>query len=855
MTKSRVEDPARRSGSDPEPLPHEPDAALQRAQEARLRKVWETPKGWRYWSAVNNTEVGVWYTATAFLFFLFGGVLALLMRLQLAVPDNDFLAAETYNQVFTVHGSVMMFLFAIPVFESIAVIFLPQMLGARDLPFPRLSAFGYWCFLLGGVFLSGSILFDAAPRGGWFMYPPLTSSYQPGIGADMWLLGFSFIEIAAIAAAVELIVGTLKCRPPGMRINLIPLYCWYVLVAAAMVLFAFPPLIAGSMLLEVERAFKWPFFDPSGGGDPLLWQHLFWLFGHPEVYIIFLPSIAIVAMVVPTFARRAIVGYGWIVLAAVGTGFLSFGLWVHHMFTTGLPGISLGLFSAASEAVAIPTGVQIFCFIATIAAGRIVRSVPMLYTAGGIAVFVIGGLTGVMVALASFDFQAHDTFFVVAHLHYVLIGGAVFPIIAGLYYWFPLINGKKLSDRLGKIAFWFIFAGFNITFLPMHFTGLRGMPRRVFTYPSGLGFDTLNMVSTVGAFILGIGIAIVTWDVIRPKRNDPVSEPNPWDAGTLEWLPEMPPENWGVRSIPEIDSRYPLWDQPNFRRDVIQGRFYLPDAEEMKRETLVTSVIDGKPQQCLRLPGPSFIPLIAALTLGGFFILGTFYLWKPALISLVAAIGVICYWLWVGTAVSPEKETKDVGLGLRLPLYVSGPSSVSWWAMFITMLAVLTAFVCLVFSYFFYWTVHEDFPPEGAAGPGVFWPSVAAGLLLGSWVLTMLSRRWNAADRAPLFYGGMAAACFCALAGGAAILAGPWTTGLDPKSHVYPAIVWLLAIWTTMHAVVGVIMLLYCIARRAAGRMTARHDIEIQNVVLFWHFVAVTVAVTVLTIAGFPLVK
>ncbi|MBA2270453.1 MAG: cytochrome c oxidase subunit I, partial [Chthoniobacterales bacterium] len=681
--------------TDPEPLAHEPPQELQRAQEARLAKVWETPKGWRYWSAVNNTVVGVWYTATAFSFFAFGGILALLIRIQLAVPGNDFLSAEMYNQVFTVHGSVMMFLFAIPVFESIAVIFLPQMLGARDLPFPRLSAFGYWCFLLGGIFLSGSIFFNAAPRGGWFMYPPLTSTYQSGIGADMWLLGFSFIEIAAIAAAVELIVGTLKCRPPGMRINLIPLYGWYVLVAAAMVLFAFPPLIAGSMLLELERAFHWPFFNPSGGGDPLLWQHLFWLFGHPEVYIIFLPSIAMVAMIVPTFAQRPIVGYTWVVLAAVGTGFLSFGLWVHHMFTTGLPGVSLGLFSAASEAVAIPTGVQIFCFIATLAAGRLVRSVPMLYTLGGIAIFILGGLTGVMVALVPFDFQAHDTFFVVGHLHYVLIGGAVFPIIAGCYYFFPLIQGKALSDRLGKIAFWFIFAGFNIAFLPMHFTGLRGMPRRVFTYPADLGFDLLNMMSTIGAFILGAGLAIVAWDIIRPKGKQPYAKRNLWNAGTLEWLPKMPPGSWSVRSIPEIDSRYPLWQQENFVRDVDQGRFYLPDAEEGKRETLVTSVIDAKPEQCLRLPGPSFIPALAAVTMGGFFILGTFYLWTPALISAVIAIGVILYWLWVGTAWIPEKEEKNVGLGLTLPIYRSGPASVGWWAMFITMLAVLTAFISL----------------------------------------------------------------------------------------------------------------------------------------------------------------
>lgn len=840
---------------DPEPLRAEPPLALQRAQEDRLRRAWQRPTGWRYWSAVNNTIVGVWYTAAAFLFFLFGGVLALLIRIQLAVPGNDFLSAETYNQVFTVHGSVMMFLFAIPVFESIAVIFLPQMLGARDLPFPRLSAFGFWCFVLGGVFLCGSLFFDAAPRGGWFMYPPLTSSYQPGIGADIWLLGFSFIELAAIAAAVELIVGTLKCRPPGMRINLMPLYAWYVLVAAAMVLFAFPPLIAGSLLLEVERAFHWPFFAPAGGGDPLLWQHLFWLFGHPEVYIIFLPSVAIIAMIVPTFARRPIVGYGWIVLAAVGTGFLSFGLWVHHMFTTGLPGISLALFSAASEAVAIPTGVQIFCFIATIAAGQFVRSVPMLFTFGGLATFVLGGLTGVMVALASFDFQAHDTFFVVAHLHFVLIGGAVFPIIGGCYYFFPLISGKALSDRLGRIAFWFLLVGFNLTFLPMHFTGLRGMPRRVFTYPEGLGFDTLNLISSIGAFILGIGVAIVAWDIIRPKRRQPLAPRNPWKAGTLEWLSASPPESWGMRSIPEIDSRYPLWDQANFVRDVDQGRFYLPDAEEGKRETLVTSVIDANPVQCLRLPGPSFVPAWAALTIGGFFIFGTFHWWWPAMASGVVGIGVVWHWLWHATSVVPEKPRKPVGLGVTLPLYCSGTASVSWWAMLITMLAVLTAFVSLVFAYFFYWTIHDDFPPAASTGPGVRWPVISAVLLLGAWALALLARRWNRAGNVPAFYGATGAAVLLALGGGAAILAGPWLTGLDPQTHVYSAIVWLLAIWTAFHAVVGALMLAYCGARRVAGRMTAVHDIDVQNVALFWHFVAITAVITVGVIAGFPLVK
>jgi cytochrome c oxidase subunit I+III len=828
------------------------DVELQQAQADRLRRTWKTPSGWRYWSSVNNSDVGLWYTATAFFFFLFAGVLALLMRTQLAIPQNELLSAGVYNQAFTVHGSVMMFLFAIPMFEAIAVLLLPQMLGARDLPFPRLSAFGFWCFVLGGIFLCGSIFFDAAPHGGWFMYPPLTSRYQPDIGADIWLLGFSFIEIAAIAAGVELIVGVLKTRPPGMRINLVPLYAWYALVAAAMVLFAFPPLIAGSMLLEVERAFDWPFFDPARGGDPLLWQHLFWLFGHPEVYIIFLPSIALVAMMVPTFARTPIVGYGWIVLSAVGTGFLSFGLWVHHMYATGLPGVSLGLFSAASTAVAIPTGLQLFCFVATMLVGRVTTSVPMLWVFGGLAIFVIGGLTGVMVAMAPFDFQAHDTFFVVAHLHYVLIGGAVYPIIAGFYYYFPLVGGKKLSDRLGKVAFWLTFVGFNVAFFPMHLTGLRGMPRRVFTYAPDMGFDVLNLVSTIGAFILASGVLVLVVDIVRPKRKQPFADRNPWNAGTLEWVQEMPGEPWGIRSIPEIDGRYPLWDQPNLLRDVDEGRFYLPDAEEGLRETIVTSVVDARPQYCQRLPTSSFVTMAAALTVGGFFVFGTFHLWWLALASVVLAVGVIVYWLWTGTGLHPEKPEKDVGLGVSLPLYVSGAASVGWWGMFIMMLADVTAFVSLVFGYFFFWTIHDDFPPEPAGGPGVFWPALAAACSLGAWGLTVLARRWNRRDRGLGVYAGLVGAAVSAIAGGVALLAGPLLTGLDPTTHSYPATVWMMAIWSAFHLVVGVLMHLYCIARRVAGRMTAEHDADLCNVTLYWHFTILTVVVTVAVIGGFP---
>ncbi|MBB3979660.1 cytochrome c oxidase subunit I+III [Rhizobium azooxidifex] len=824
------------------------------AQERKLREIWRTPCGWRYWTSVNNTQIGLWYGAAAFIFMLFAGVLALLVRVQLAVPENGFLSADLFNQAFTLHGTVMMFLFAVPIFEAVAIFLLPSMLGARELPFPRLSAFGFWSFALGGVFVCGSIFFNAAPNSGWFMYPPLaTDKEYSGIGADIWLLGLSFIEVASIAAAVELIVGIMKCRAPGMRVNIMPLFAWYLLIVAGMILFAFPPLIAGDILFEMQRMFNWPFFDAERGGDPLLWQHLFWIFGHPEVYIIFLPAIAIMAMIVPTFAQRPIVGYSWIVLAAVGTGFLSFGLWVHHMFATGLPQISLAFFSAASEAVAIPTGVQIFVFIATLLAGRVIFSVPMLFGTGGLAVFVIGGLTGVMVALVPFDWQAHDTYFVVAHLHYVLIGGMLFPVVAGIYYYYPLINARKLSDRLGKIAFWIMFAGFNVAFFPMHLVGLRGMPRRVFTYPADIGWDWFNLVSTVGAFVFAAGVVVVVIDVLRPKHRQPKEQINPWNAGTLEWISE-PEENWGVRSIPIITSRYPIWDQPDLLEDINAGRYYLPDAQDGARETLVTSVLDARPIQCLRVGGTSILTMVAAFSLGGVFIALTFHWWIVTIFCAVLTLAAIVAWLWTATAEIPRAEFRDIGLGKKLPLYNSGPRSVGWWGMFITMAGDGTAYASLMFGYFFYWTIHEDFT-AGHAGPGVAWPLLAAGLFTLAWLAMLLARRVNASDRPGMTRAALLLSAALTLAGCLAGIAGPHRSGMDPTAHVYPAIVWVVAIWTVAHGAIGIVMQAYCLARSLAGRMSARHDMDMHNVVLYWHFLVIT-AVTSFGVVGlFPAVR
>jgi heme/copper-type cytochrome/quinol oxidase subunit 1 len=433
-TADKPSRPLRSTTTHPLPNPGQRPAE----EHEQLREVWRVPTGIRFLTVVNNNFIGLLYIATALLFFVLAGVLALIMRTQLAVPENDLVSQDTYNQLFTMHGTMMMFLFAVPVVEAVGVLLLPNMVGARDLPFPRLSAYAYWAYAIGGIIFFCSLFVGLAPDGGWFMYPPLTSeTYSPGINADFWLLGIGFIEISAIAGAVEIIVGLLRTRAPGMGLDKLPVFAWAMLVFAFMIVFAFPAVIVATALLELERAFGWPFFNAELGGDPLLWQHLFWFFGHPEVYVIFLPAAGMVSMILPTMAQTPLAGYRLVVLALVATGFLSFGLWVHHMFATGIPRLSLAFFSAASMAVAVPSGIQVFAWIATIAGGRLRFHTPALFLLGFLFIFTLGGLTGVMVAMVPFDWQAHDTYFIVAHLHYVLIGGMVFPLFAAFYYWAP----------------------------------------------------------------------------------------------------------------------------------------------------------------------------------------------------------------------------------------------------------------------------------------------------------------------------------------------------------------------------------------------------------------------------------
>ncbi|MDX1655166.1 MAG: cbb3-type cytochrome c oxidase subunit I, partial [Candidatus Competibacteraceae bacterium] len=569
--------------------------------------------------------------------------------------------------------------------------------------------------------------------------------------------------------------------------------------------------------------------------------------------IIFLPAVGVVAMIVPTFAQRPVVGYSWIVLAAVGTAFISFGLWVHHMYTTGLPLVSLSFFSAASEAVVIPTGVQLFAFIATLLAGKVKFETPMLFVMGFLFIFVAGGLTGVMVAIVPFDWQVHDSYFIVAHLHHTLIGGMLFPMLAALYYWMPVVSGRMMIPFMGRLAFWLLFIGFLTTFFPMHFTGLLGMPRRVWTYPEGLGWDELNMASTIGAFVFASGMLVLILDVILHFKYGEKARRNPWNAGTLDWMMEIPPKEWGARSVPIITSRYPVWEQENFLDDVDKGRFLIPDAPQLKRETVITSVVSARPVQVLRVPGPSWWPLLAALGTGGFFLAATWHYWTIALVS--AAIGFIFILLWVwDTGQVPEQQTRDAGRGYRLPLYASGPDSVGWWALFITILGDATAFVSLVFAYFFLWTVNEVWPPPLAPEPDRLPPAILAGVmvlisLMGRWSWKTLARQRSGPFRLLVWSGTLAW-----LGVGTVELLWLLDSGLVPTEHAYPATVWILAIYHLLHIAVAVIMGSYCLVRWHAGRLRPGYDIDIRNTALFWHFTALMGLVVLGVITLFPLV-
>ncbi|CAM4014986.1 cbb3-type cytochrome c oxidase subunit I [Bordetella muralis] len=817
-----------------------------------LAQVWRRPRGLKAITVVNNNYIGVLYVGTALLFFILAGVLALLMRTQLAVPESGLISHELYNQLFTMHGTVMMFLFAVPAVEAVAVMLLPNMLGARDLPFPRLSAYAYWAYAVGGVVFFCSLFFGLAPDGGWFMYPPLTSTqYSPAVNADLWLLGIGFIEISAIAGAIELAIGILRTRAPGMSLDKMPIYAWVMLVFSGMVIIAFPAVIVATALLELERAFDMPFFIAERGGDPLLWQHLFWFFGHPEVYIIFLPAAGMVSMIIPAMTGVPLVGYRLVVMAVIGTAFLSFGLWVHHMFATGIEPMSLSFASAASMSVSVPTAIQVFAWIATIAAAVRLRPMktPMLFIMGFFFIFVLGGLTGVMVAVIPFDLQAHDTYFIVAHLHYVLFGGMVFPLFAAFYYWMPFVSTRPLSERLGRWSFWLMFGGFNLAFFPMHFTGLAGMPRRVYTYAESQGWGSLNMLSTIGAYLIAVGVLVFLWDMARNFRpSSKKNAGNVWDAGTLEWLPSA---DYGVRSIPIVTSREPLWDQPGIEDDVAAGRYYLPNVPAGVRSTLVTNALDARPEYVLHLPGPGWSPLLAALGTAGFFLLLTFKAIVPAAACGVVAVASLWRWLWDADS-APDVPPIDIGAGIRLPMRCMGSASHAWWAMMMLIVVCISIFGALVFAYLFLWLTSADVWPAVQALPGLLWPAVSACLLVGASALAMRAARSLRQDRALLLRGCLLAGMILLLAASALEVHTHWQHGLRPTDSAYAAVVFALAGLQSTFAVLVGIMGAFTIARSVAGRLSVVRRATLDSTLIMWHYAVAQSLIGLGIVHGFP---
>jgi len=829
------------------------DAENNERLHQQFERVWGNPRGWRALSVVNHTTLGLRFMATGLFFFAVGGILAMLARAQLALPEQAIIEADVYNQIFTMHGTVMMFLFAIPVLEGLAIYLTPKMIGARDLVFPRLTALGYWCYLFGGLILLSSLFLGVAPDSGWFMYTPLSSEvFAPGPGSDFWLLGITFVEISAMAAGIELVVSILRTRAPGMSLDKMPIFAWYILGMALMIVFGFPPLILASILLELERAAGMPFFDATRGGDPVLWQHLFWLFGHPEVYIIFLPAAGIVSTLIPVFAQRPLVGYRWVVLSIITTGFISFGLWVHHMFTVGIPHLAQAFFSAASMLVAVPTAIQIFAWLATLWTGRPIYRLPMLWLIGFLFIFVAGGLTGVMLALVPFNWQVHDTHFVVAHMHYVLVGGMFFPLVAGLYYWLPHLSGRMPSEKLGRWGFWLTFIGFNTTFLIMHWTGLLGMPRRVFTYQAGLGWDLPNLISSIGGFVMTIGIAVVLLDIALHFRFGRRAGTNPWGADTLEWTTGTPPVTYNFASLPSVDTRHPLWRQPELLQSIAGGEHALNHCLHGRRETLGVSAISGKAREIITLPGNSYLPLLAASCLAVVCISLLLRIYTVSAVAALAAIVVFLRWSWLN-GLHPRTLPEPARTSGEWPLHAYTDNSPGLWGMNITLLANASLFMSLMFGWFYLWTVAPLW--QAPETPRLSWSALlVSGVLLTAataWLHRLVQRmRNNTAAGAGQQLWGIALLGILHTLGLIFVLGG---APLNPTLTAHDAVVTFFLIYLLAHGALATVLVGLQALRVGKGFVGNHAAHEPRVVSRWWLYTAVVFWLSFACVVLFPL--
>ena len=612
----------------------------------RLQQIWETEPGIRGWfSTVDHKEIGLRYIVTAFVFLLLGGVEALVMRVQLAQPGMSLLTPEQYDQLFTMHGVSMIFLYASPILSGFSNYLWPLLLGSRDMAFPRLNALSYWVYIAAGVFIYAGFVVGEGPNAGWFNYVPYAAKqFNPGVNIDVYMLGLILLGVSTTVGAANFVVTFLRLRAPGMSINRVPILIWGTLTASVANLLAVPAVSLACFLLWMDRQFGTHFFDASQG-QPLLWQHLFWMFGHPWVYAIVLPAMGMVSDGLPTFCRRPLVGYTPVALSTVGTMALGFGVWVHHMFATGLPSLALSFFSGASIIITLPSAVAVFAWTATIWGGKPVFKTAFLFFASMIILFVIGGVSGFMTGSVPVDWQLTDTYFVVAHIHYVLIGINLFPVVGAIYYWFPKFTGRLLSERLGVWNFWTMFIGFNMGFFPMHLLGLMGMPRRVYTYASGMGWTTTNLIVSIGSFLFAIGVLLLLINIAVSLRRGKLAGDNPWDAPTLEWSVPSPPPPYNFAVIPTIESRHPLWeDQLNespARSNLAEGLLL-----DQGRETIGTSPLDGEPTLILNMPGDTLAPFILAVGMSILFASALFQAWWFVAAGVIVIVGALLTWFW-----------------------------------------------------------------------------------------------------------------------------------------------------------------------------------------------------------------
>lgn len=862
-------------------VPETGTAPLDEAALRRLEAIWETRPGWRGWlSTVDHKSIGLRYLITAFVFLVLGGVEALIMRLQLARPNETLLTPQQYDQLFTMHGVTMIFLYALPVLSGFSNYLWPLVLGSRDMAFPRLNALSYWVFLGAGILLYASFPRGQGADAGWFNYVPLSSAtYDPGPNIDVYALGMVLLGISTTVGAANFVITFLRMRASGMSVARLPILIWGTLTASFANLLAVPSVSLAFFMLWLDRNIGTHFFDTTADGRPLLWQHLFWIFAHPWVYVVVLPAMGIVSEALPTFCRRPIAAYAAVALSTVATMLIGFEVWLHHMFATGLPPLALAFFGAASMLISVPSAIAVFAWIATIWTGKPVFKTPFLYFAGFVLMFTVGGVSGVMTAAVPLDWQLTDTYFVVAHLHYVLLGINVFPVLGGVAYWFPKFTGRLMNERFGKWTFWVLFVGFNLGFFPMHISGLLGMPRRVYTYPAHMGWDTTNLLTSVGAFVFAAGIAMFIGNALVSARRGERAGANPWNAAGLEWSTSSPPPPYNFAVLPSVRSRDPLWAAD---AGVPRPGYLL----HRGREALGVTPLAGEPDVILKMPEDAYSPFV--LGVAATFVFVGMLLHSVALTALagMACALALLAWMWPQRALgqrepfaaqpadeaASEVANKATGKAannatdkatdkaannaaneaanepaseparasedetLALPVGSAGEHAGGWWGVLTLVVTEAALFGYLIFSYLYLASQSaQPWPPEGLPKLGI--SGINTVLLLASSVFVWLAGRFVRRARKWPAFGSMIAGIVLGIAF-VTIQFFEWhDRPYGIASNLYGSLYFTITGFHMAHVMAGVLMLACLAFWIARGYFDGRRDAALTIGGLYWHFV------------------